>query len=107
MKHFMLLGGLHKEGDTVFDKGDIVDSNRDLDKIFRHKFRRVRPEEIGLEPEDIEEVPEPAQDTPPPPALRARHKGRGRWVVENVETGKQINDEYLTKAEAVALVDVG
>lgn len=51
-----------------------------------------------LKEEPVEEEEEPAA-----PSYRAKHKGSGRWVVEEVDTGKVMSDGYLNKRDAKAL----
>lgn len=53
-KRFRLLGGIHQEGSyrngtsKVYEKGDIIESDLDLDKKFVNKFQRI----YGDEPTD-------------------------------------------------------
>lgn len=37
------------------------------------------------------------------PAYRAKHKGSGRWIVEDTDTGEVMSDGYLNKKDAKAL----
>ena len=38
---FKVKSGSHREGKKVYQPGDIVDTNRDLEKAFKNKFERV------------------------------------------------------------------
>ena len=47
-------------------------------------------------------------DPPPPPptptvGLIAKHFGGGRWAVVNETSGARINDDWLSKEEAIAI----
>lgn len=87
-KHYLRQGGK-----TVCVKpGDIIDVEEYELRGAIDKFTRLDP----LPPE-----PEPTR------GLYAKHVGGGRYDVMNRATGKPINDERLSKAEAQALVDKG
>ena len=81
MAKFKVLAGSHEEGRDanrrLFVKGDIVESNRPLDKIFVNKFQRVDA------------------DTP---------SSKGERVEAGVEDDENTDDNNETKA--VELVDV-
>ena len=38
---FKVKSGSHREGKKVFVPGDIVDTDRDLEKAFKNKFERI------------------------------------------------------------------
>lgn len=41
----------------------------------------------------------------PVAALKMEHRGGGRYNIVNVETDEPVNEEYLTKKEATAMLD--
>lgn len=59
---FKVKSGCHREGGKVYHSGDIVDSNRDLEKAFKNKFERVVRTIIV----DEEESEKPSRRTKPP-----------------------------------------
>ena len=107
---FRVLAGLHREGDKLFHKGDIVESDKDLDEIFRNKFEAVtgstRTRGVSIQ-ESLDKAKGARDDDddvdPPAVTLKAIHKGGGRWVVVNTETGEQVNEGYLKKPDAKAM----
>ena len=42
MKRFKVLGGDHSEDGTTYAKGEVVTTERPLDKMFMNKFERLR-----------------------------------------------------------------
>ena len=55
----------------------------------------------GKDKFDCLDPPEPEPE--PTVGLKAKHKGGGRWIVVNEASGKEINDGYLTKEEAIEM----
>ena len=58
-----------------------------------------------LEEEKKAEEKEELEELKSLPRFVAKHKGSGRWVVLDMETGKQINEELLSKEDAAALAE--
>ena len=117
---YMLIGGPHYQGGKRYMPGDVVESDRALDEVFQGKFELIveEPEEKAPEatpgkspvrfqraapPSQLDKDEETDEESTRVPKLKAVHKGAGRWVVLNVETGERVNDEYLKKAEAKAM----
>ena len=59
----------------------------------KHK-EESQPEPVSVDPEDENE-----------PELEKTHRGSGRWIVTNRETGEKVHKGHLTKDEAIALVE--
>jgi len=57
-----------------------------------------------VNPEEAQAIEEPETAFEPKISLKMIHRGAGRYVVINKETGEQINEGYLNKVEAEALV---
>ena len=93
-----MLNGAHNEKGVRYLPGAVIESTRDLDKVFLNKFERIRSSRQRSE--SVEE----AKAADKPVVLATKHKGRGRYDVINTVTEKRINDEYLTKAQAEAMV---
>ena len=72
-----------------FVSGDVVESYRELDKIFKNKFQRVS--------DDIEET------IPVRSGFRTLNRGGDRYDVLNEKTGTIINEEFLTLEQAKEL----
>jgi len=103
-----------------YEAGSVIESERELDKLFQNKFERLadiekqEPEKkVGRTrppapkgPSDDEDGGDDKEPVEPRP-LAAKHKGGGRWDVYNTETGKKINDSFLTKAEAFRMAEAG
>jgi len=49
---FKLLGGQHADGCNIYVKGDVIESDRDLTKVFKGKFQRLHDDEIGPKVKD-------------------------------------------------------
>lgn len=54
---FLLLEGIHKDGEESYKKGDIVRSQRQLDTIFRGKFQQVAESGLPIETEIGDSLP--------------------------------------------------
>jgi len=106
--------GNHTECGVRYTQGSTLESEYPLDEIFANKFSRI-DEETG-EAQAPEEDPKPKRRrvrtqsketvTTTTPSLEPKHKGGGKWVVLNKETGEQVNDNYLSKKEAYELAGV-
>jgi len=86
------------QGDHTTSDGRIVspgetfrDDPRNIPTVFRDKIELLD----NLEPEP---EPEPAN------LLVKRHKGGGKFNIENYNTGKVLNTRYLTKSEAEQII---
>jgi hypothetical protein len=144
---FQVLNGHHTVGKKVYSKGEVVESDRPLDKQFLNKFRNldkapdsaprlvdtapeaptqspkpsikrvaraaapVPPVEAVAEPEPADVTPAAPESAPAAPVTTtskraARHNGGGRWNVFD-EAGTKLNEKYLSRDEAKALVAQG
>ena len=77
---FKLLNGLHDEKGKVYNVGDIVESEKPLDKMFGDKFARIM-EDVKQEVKGQVEPTEEENDVEPPeegtnPQKRARRARR-------------------------------
>jgi len=93
---FRLLVGSHKEGNRKLSKGDEIDSDRRLDKIFAGKFECITadpvPVDAVLKFKKIESF-----------AIRKVRGVRNQYRVVSKVNGKPIHDGILTRSEAHAL----
>lgn len=119
---FRVKTGIHIEAGRQYEQGQIVESDRNLAIVFRGKFDpvdgtgqvlpgpmiQVEGPKTVVAPdlETPQEPPAPAEAVPST-TMQAIHKGGGKWVVVNKETGIQINVGFMTKAEAEHLVAAG
>jgi hypothetical protein len=93
-QQFRVLHGSHREGSKTYRAGDVVESFRDLSQVFANKFLKLS--EDGAPVTEVLNQPLPKD----PVTLKAVHKGKSRWDVINIATGKRINSDYLTRDEA-------
>lgn len=84
------------KGKVKYNPGDIMEIE-DVKELggAADKFEILDP----IPEENAVELNEPAV------ALKAVHRGGGRYNVINTETDEAINDDYLTKAEAEAMIE--
>lgn len=110
---FKLLCGTHYENGVRHKAGDVVESDRLLDEVFSaSRFERLGSDGESHPSEEVE-APRPRRRRvtvnkdeeveATVGQLSPKHKGGGRWVVINEETGEQVNDGYLSKQEALDL----
>lgn len=71
---FRLLGGGHNEGGKLFKKGDIVESARNLVKLFENKFERIRKGKRKKAAPADDDPDDPEEETPPTTPKEARGK---------------------------------
>ena len=110
---FRLLAGKFYHGNKMYKAGDEIQTEMNLEEIFKNKFEKVvRRSQIkasvtGTVTKIEKEVTkEEAEEMSVAPAnLEMKHKGGNRWVVLNKDTGEQVNDGYLKRKEAEALVN--
>ena len=110
LQGYRIIAGEHTEKGITYKQNQVVYSHRALDKIFKSKFApvvHVAPPVVAAptvpaEPPRIAQEPS-KPDTPPKARLRAKHRGGPNWDVVDLDTGKPINNAYLTKDEAAAI----
>ena len=92
-------GKYYRDG-VRYVSGDLVEFNSvfDIPDTFRDGFEMPSPSRIALD-----ESPEEPEG-PPDPKFKVMHRARGRYNVISIATGEPINDELLSKEEALALV---
>jgi hypothetical protein len=106
MARFKLKSGTfirHEDGKmTKYASGDLVEfeSVFNIPEGFRNSF------EIPVKRKAGKDVVEEEPEGPPESKFEVQHRGGGRYNVMNIETGEAINDEFLSKKEAEALVTV-
>jgi len=94
---FKVLAGSHHQvtghgRKKTYKKGDVVESDRQLDKIFKNKFKQ-----LGVTVEDEEGfVRVPVGRT----GLAIQKKGEGEYFVINTNTSMVLNDEPVSKKQA-------
>lgn len=109
--HSMIIDGKRKN----FQPGDSLEAYPHQIEGWLHKMERVektsvdngKTEETVISGEELEKVIEVEEAVADVVSLKAIHKGGGRYNVINIDTGEQINDEYLNKKEADSLVESG
>lgn len=108
MKFKLVKGGLHHENGKYYKPGDIIETDRDLVKMFPklNKFKRI---EDSHSPKDSKEGNE--NDSPPAVdvtdisdkellELNLRVVKRGAWFdVVDAITGNRLNQKSLRKSE--------
>jgi len=138
---FKVLAGKHTERNAkgieeTFGPNSVVESNRQLDKLFNCKFEQLddnakvsKPLYISNNPAvptmpevapdvakvdiDVEKTEKDHTDDPgePDTVLKAVMVSRGKWdvikVVDGEDTEEEINDDYLSKKEAMAIQKAG
>jgi len=97
MPKYMIKSGAHyrKEGGKWerYVKDDVMEATEEDVKNILDKVEKIGP-------------PEPKNpEAPEKQALKAVHKGGGKYDVINIESGKAINSKLLTKDEANELLD--
>lgn len=109
MKKFRLKSGKHRvrfkdgrgsQAMKIYRKGDIIESEEDLAEKDPERFERISGRTIAAEEESKEVKEKEAKGK----TLVAQHRGGGKWRVYNTETNEQINEKWLTKDEAHAMV---
>lgn len=119
---FKLLAGKHFEGRVHAVAGDVVESDSRLDLMFKNKFEILNPPKEtaqkvkgsaggGKDP-DPKAVTAPASNgVEGSVTLKAKHMGKGRFDVLKVVNGKvtdeTVNDDFLSKSDAEAMVAAG
>jgi hypothetical protein len=109
-----------------YHQGEVCESDRPLDKIFRNKFLRLddatpvssaatvaneeAPQSAPAVTPALEEGKPAAAETAEPKqnvagaTFELKHNGGGYWAVINAETGKPMNDKGLRKDAAEELL---
>lgn len=110
---FVLLVGSHsaiqKNGKArKFKKGEIIESDDNLVKLFKNKFARAGDEdrtdpETQLANELEEELEEASKEEVEKPLLELKQIKRGKWTIIN-EDGDEVIDTHIPKAEADVLL---
>lgn len=108
-KAYRLAVGRHRERGVAYVRGDIVESEFELDKIHKNKFVPLDGSVRTIDPTERSAKDDPAalkgrRDDDDPITLKKIHKGGGKYIVVNEETGEQVNDGLLNKEEANALI---
>ena len=125
---FRLTAGTYSEGDKFYsavglnrkagDEVPIVESERELDKVFKNKFERIlSDEQTSAKPvkppqvDDDDDDNDNNDDDDPKVTLKAVKRKRGMWdvvmVVDGKETDDCVNNDFLSKADALARVKEG
>lgn len=114
MMKFKVTSGVHIENknNKAYEVGDVVESDRELDKIFKNKFIRVgedaSPARVAP-PAPATVVKPPAANTGAKETEVVRTKklkfkkviaGKGKFNIVRRDNGKPINAEPLSKEEA-------
>jgi len=87
MFYFRVIAGLHKDGDKTYKKGDVVESNRDLTKLFRGKFVRTIKAETPLS--DVATAPKLPQPS------KAEDKGEKAKAKSSKSSAKKAEEEMI------------
>ena len=138
---FKLLAGTHTEGDKFFsavglnkNRGDgmpIVESDRDLVAIFKHKFEKIHDSETHttdpddtdddlIDDDDAGDTDDDVDDTDDDEGqdaaarvitLKAVKRGTKMWdvvkVIDGNITDEAVNDDFLLKKDALKVVAKG
>ncbi len=115
---FRVLRGNHYEGSKCYLgpnkekgrlKGEVVESDKNLAKVFENKFEEVSDDVPATEKPDnpnskaTKIAAKKAAKTSG--KLELKHRGGPKWDVVRKDTGEPINDEGLSKEDAQALID--
>jgi hypothetical protein len=110
---FRLVGGMHFHGKEVYKRGDIVESDKELDKLLVNKFVRIFDEspastksetkQTGRKksvkyPVDITTVENSSQ------GIRVLMVAEGRYDVVEEDSKEALNEQPLTLEEKDALI---
>jgi hypothetical protein len=95
-KKFKIVSGVFHQGDTTFQKGDVVESHADLDKVFKNKFEKVGGS-AKVTPSDDK----PNKSTEKP--FKLKKVGSNEYNVIRTSDKKAMNDEPLRKSKATKL----
>lgn len=112
--NFVLLVGNHSVTDKngkvrKYTKGEIIESEHNLIKLFKNKFARAGDEDKTLPESELakeleEELEEASQEEVVVPLLELKMISRGKWTIIN-EDGDEVIDTHIPKAEAQVLLD--
>lgn len=91
-----------------YEKGEIIESEQDLVKLFKNKFARAGEEdqtdtEVKLAKELEEELEENSEEEVEVTVLELKQISRGKWTIIN-EDGDEVIDTHIPKAEAEVLL---
>lgn len=67
MKMFELLHNEHVQNNVTYKKGNIVETELDLDKMFKNKFKRRFELEAKVDPPEKPSIPAKSDISSPPP----------------------------------------
>lgn len=117
---FKNLGGNHDENGVIYVKGDIIESDRDLDEMFTHKFQRVaeappepKRKKLKVKKKSTAKPPqEPAdkrgvdvtEEFDPGEGLKIFRRGSKFHVYEEDSTDP-LNDKGLNKVDVESFVE--
>lgn len=119
MAKFQLLAGKHHAGDTVYNKGDVIESAKPLHKIFRNKFKKRTKADEEDEAEDAaEETTEEGDEAPKKVTLKLgkgkskdkKDKGedaRGKDVTSKFESAEENNFKVFKKDGKYSVYEEG
>ena len=107
---FRVVSGKYRDGDKVYKTGEIVDSEKELDKTFKNAFERV-DENKSEQQKKVQHFINIDLDEPKPAIMEKQPEAEkvvpelvevepGKWNVVNKATGENINDFPLTENEA-------
>lgn len=93
MPRFKVLGGKHADPKSgkVYRKGDVIETDKELDKVFANKFKRLG--EVTLSPANMDEMPEEAKPYVDPPnvdVLKAKKNAIARRAKTASEEEEQM-----------------
>lgn len=124
---FLLLEGQHKDTATKksYKKGDIVESLRPLDTLFRNKFQQISEDGLAVPPENPVAIPGLDEENVQPQidplclehgteimdfpqankmGMRIFHK-KGHYIVVDTDDGSVINQKKLSWRRLESFVD--
>lgn len=110
---FKVKSGCHVDGAKTFEVGDVVESVRELDKVFPNKFTRVEepvnkvtapaPTPVSTVTKSAAKLEEKTVRTKKV-QYRVEKKGKNKYDVVDIATGKAVNEEFLSEKEANTLL---
>lgn len=109
---FKLVSGAHLDDSKkkAYEPGDIVESTRELDKIFKNKFIRVEEESAPVSaPVEVPKASVEEEESAPVRTKKIKFKkvsaGKDKWNVIRKDTKKKINAEPVTEEEADSILE--
>ena len=91
--------------EKAFEVDEEVISGKPMKRLSTSEAAKRYREESQSKPEPEDEEDDDDLEDDDEPELEKTHRGSGRWIVTNRETGEKTHEGYLTKDEAIALVE--